>query len=73
MRELRYLELRLEPSYFIKPNGEEIRELRIDMKYNGNEYHRVENLWQSDAISVLDYCFDRAKRCMHEAIKEYEK
>jgi len=69
MRELRFIEVKIEPSYQTSVGGSEIRQLNVTVKYNGMEFHTRENLWHSDAISVLDYCFDRAKNSIKEHIE----
>lgn len=68
MRELRYIEVRVEPSYRAMPSGVEDRQLSVRVSFGGKEYHDTEIMWNSDAISVLDYCFDRAKRSIKDLI-----
>ncbi len=72
MRELEFIEVVIKPSYCITRDNRPQAVLRIDVKYKGEIFNAVEELWHSDAVSVLDFCFDRAKRCITETIKEKE-
>jgi len=72
MRGLDCIEVKISPSYHVAGSGIE-GQLNITVKYNGEEYHNVENLWLSDAISVLDYCFDRSKHIIHAMIAQREE
>lgn len=69
MRELDFIAVKIQPSYYTRSGGSEIRELNVTVRYNGMEFNTRENLWHSDAISVLDYCFDRAKNSIKEHIE----
>jgi hypothetical protein len=71
MRELKNIEVKIEPYYYASPGSINLQ-LRIDVRFNGKEYHVTEALWNSDAISVLDYCFDRAKRTINNMINREE-
>jgi hypothetical protein len=73
MRELDFIEAKIEPSYGVSYGGGAIKRLHITVKYNGKEYHATENLWHSDAISVLDHCFNRAKQTIKEYIEAANK
>lgn len=70
MRELECLKIELTPAYFLTPRGAENGELRITINYKGEERHFVEKLWASDAMSVVDYVWDRAKHYLDESLKE---
>jgi hypothetical protein len=70
MRELECLEVKIVPSYY---GTLQINTLQIDTIYNGKKYSHEEDMYQSDAISVLDYCFERARYAITEAIKQKEK
>jgi len=70
MNELRRIEVRIEPAYLVNYAKQDESQLHITVVYGGREYNHIELLWNSDAISVLDYCFDKAIRYIKEAIKE---
>ena len=70
MRELEYIEVRIEPSYSTTCGGGVIGTMNIRVRYNGTYLNVIENMWHSDSISVLDYCFDRAKIAIKEHINE---
>ena len=70
MKELRYIKVKIEPAYLVNYAKQDESQLRITVVYDGREYNHVEILWNSDAVSVLDYCFDKAIRYIKEAIKE---
>jgi ribosome biogenesis SPOUT family RNA methylase Rps3 len=72
MKELGYIEVKLEPSYRATQSGVEDRQLRVKVKYKGIEHSATEMLWNSDAVSVLDYCFERSRRIIHDLIDKQE-
>ena len=73
MKEISRIEVIIEPAYLINYGKQDESQLRIKVRYGGKEYHQVEHLWNSDAISVLDYCLDRAITYIREAIKNTER
>jgi hypothetical protein len=70
MKELRRIEVKIEPAYLVNYAKADESQLNITVAYDGREYRHIELLWNSDAISVLDYCFYKAIRYIKEAIKE---
>jgi len=64
--ELDSIEVRIEPQYCYPGR----KQLNVTVKYKGKEYHNVEELHNSDAMSVLDYCFERTRRIINDMIKE---
>ncbi len=72
MRELQYIEVKVEPSYRAVPGGVQ-QALTVNVKFNGREYRNTEEMWPSDAVSVLDFCFDRAIRSIKQMIERDEK
>lgn len=72
-KELAFIEVKIEPAYYANYGKVDEQELHVKVKFRGQEYHHIEQLRQSDAVSVLDYCFDRAKYHINAMIKEKEK
>lgn len=72
MRELGYIEVKIEPSYRATERGIEDRQISVTVRFKGKEYHDTEVMWNSDAISVVDYCFDRARRAIKDMLDREE-
>ena len=69
MRELRYIEVKVEPAYRAMPSGVEDRQLSVKVFFGGMVYQDTVIMMNSDAISVLDYCFERARRAVKDRIE----
>lgn len=68
MKELEMLEVKIKPGYSY---GEPMLSIRI--RYKGEECVHEEVMRHPDTLSVLDYCFERARQQIKDIIEAAER